>query len=120
MAEQITVKLGGPSGGELKRWLRETVGALRVRHPDVPQALAELGVPLLTTNYDDILEDATGLRALDWRDTADVERVLRGEDRAIVHVHGYWQRSENLVLGVRSYDDIVRTSTRRRCCARSG
>src|SRR5262249_3666839 len=80
VAEQITVKLGGSSGGKFKRWLRETVGMVHVRHPDVPQALAELGVPLLTTNYDDILEQATGLRALDWRETADVERVLRGED----------------------------------------
>ncbi len=110
VAEQITVKLGGPAGGELKRWLRETVGALRVRHPDVPRTLGELGVPLLTTNYDDVLEDATHRRALDWRDTADVERVLRGEDNAIVHLHGYWRRSENLVLGVRSYEDVLHSA----------
>ena len=108
MAEQITVKLGGPAGGEFKRWIRETVGALRLRHADVPLALAGLGVPLLTTNYDGLLEDATHLRALDWRDTADVERVLRGEDQAVVHLHGYWRRPENLILGVRSYDDILR------------
>ena len=108
VAEQITVKLGGPTGGEFKRWLRETVGSLPLRFGDVPRALDELGVPLLTTNYDDLLERATGLRALDWKDTADVEHVLRGGDRAIVHVHGYWRRSESLVLGVRSYEDILR------------
>lgn len=66
VAEQITVKLGGPAGGELKRWLRETVGALRVRHPDVPRTLGELGVPLLTTNYDDILEEATHRPETPW------------------------------------------------------
>jgi HEAT repeat protein len=110
VAEQITVKLGGASGGEMKRWLRETVGALHLRHPDVPRTLGGLGAPLLTTNYDDILEEATHRRALDWRDTADVERVLRGEDNAIVHLHGYWRRSENLVLGVRSYEDVLRNT----------
>ncbi len=112
VAEQITVKLGGLSGGELKRWLRETLSpeAMPLRFGDVPHALAGLGVPLLTTNYDDLLEAATGLRALDWKDTADVERVLRGEDRAIVHLHGYWRRSESLVLGVRSYEEVVKNA----------
>lgn len=108
VAEQITGKLGGSSGGELRRWIRETVGALRLRHADVPLALGDLGVPLVTTNYDGLLEDATHLRALDWQDTADVERVLRGEDRAVIHLHGYWRRPENLILGIRSYEEIVR------------
>lgn len=108
VAEQITVRLGGPSGGELKRWLRDTAGSLRTRHPEVPRALAELGVPLLTTNYDDILEEVTSLKPIDWSDTANVVRVLRGETNAILHLHGHWNRSENLVLGVRSYEQITR------------
>ena len=108
VAEQITRKLGGASGGEFKRWMRETVGTLRLLHPEVPQALRDLGVPLLTTNYDDILEEATGLPALTWRDTSETERVLRGEDRAILHLHGYWKRPESVILGVRSYEEILR------------
>jgi hypothetical protein len=110
VAEQITMRLGGPSGGELKRWLRDTAGSLRTRHPEVPRALAELGVPLLTTNYDDILEEVTALKSIDWSDTANVMRVLRGETDAILHLHGHWNRSENLVLGVRSYEQITRDS----------
>ncbi|AKT40371.1 HEAT repeat domain-containing protein [Chondromyces crocatus] len=107
-AEKITRQLGGPGGGEFKRWLRETVGSLQIRDGRVPAALKALGVPLLTTNYDRILEEATGLPTLTWQDTAQVERVLRGEDQAIVHLHGYWDRPESVILGIRSYEDVLR------------
>jgi len=107
-AEKITRKLGGPEGGEFRIWLRETVGSLRIRHPRVPAALRALGIPLLTTNYDEILKEATNLPVLTWRDRAEVERVLRGEDRAIIHLHGYWRRPETVLLGVRSYEGFLR------------
>ncbi|WP_169796616.1 SIR2 family NAD-dependent protein deacylase [Chondromyces crocatus] len=107
-AEKITRQLGGPSRGEFRRWLRETVGSLQIRDGRVPAALKALGVPLLTTNYDRILEEATRLPTLTWQDAAQVERVLRGEDQAIVHLHGSWDRPESVILGVRSYEDVLR------------
>ncbi|EYF02638.1 SIR2 family NAD-dependent protein deacylase [Chondromyces apiculatus] len=106
-AEKVTRKLGGPGGGEFARWLRETVGALRIRHPQVPAALHALGIPLLTTNYDDILEEATGLPPITWRDAPQVEHVLRGQGGAILHLHGHWRQPESIILGIRSYDRIV-------------
>ncbi|WP_437726267.1 SIR2 family NAD-dependent protein deacylase [Sorangium sp. So ce861] len=107
-AEKISRKLGGPGGGDFRRWLRETVGSLRIRNPRVPEALRALGLPLLTTNYDDVLEQATGRRPITWRDAPDFERVLRGDDDAVVHLHGHWRRPETVVLGVRSYEDLLR------------
>ncbi len=107
LADQITRKLGEPGAGEFRKWLRETIGSLRLVRADVPAALGALGVPLFTTNYDDTLELATNLPTVTWQDTAEVERVLRGEERAIVHLHGHWKRSETLVFGSSSYKDVV-------------
>lgn len=79
-----------------------------MRHREVPEALAALGLPLLTTNYDDLLEEVTGQPAVTWRDSAQVEHVMRGDERGIVHLHGYWRRPDTVVLGIRSYEDVVR------------
>jgi hypothetical protein len=50
-AEKISRRLGAPIGGAYGRWLTNTVGSLELLHPDVPEALRDLGLPLLTTNY---------------------------------------------------------------------
>jgi hypothetical protein len=105
-AEKISHKLQAPDGGEFTRWLRETVGALQIREPAVLEALRDLRVPLATTNYDDLLDRVTQLPAVTWRDQAKVFRVLRGEEQAILHLHGYWDEPQSVVLGIRSYEDV--------------
>jgi tetratricopeptide (TPR) repeat protein len=106
-AEGVTQKLGGRKSGEYRRWLAESVGRLDIQDPRVLDALIELEVPLVTTNYDDLLERRSGLPAVTWRDgAASILPVLRGDDRAILHLHGYWKDAESVVLGVRSYEAI--------------
>jgi formylglycine-generating enzyme required for sulfatase activity len=105
-AEKISRKLQAPDGGEFTRWLRETVGALQIREPAVLEALRDLQVPLATTNYDDLLERVTQLRAVTWRDQAKVFRILSGEAQAILHLHGYWDEPQSVVLGIRSYENV--------------
>src|SRR5687767_8082265 len=48
VAEEVTEKLGGGRGGEFRKWLRETVGSLEVKQPEVLEALRDLGVPIAT------------------------------------------------------------------------
>jgi hypothetical protein len=104
-AEKISRRLGAPAGGAYGKWLREKVGSLRIRHPEVPAALCNLGLPLLTTNYDGVLEEASHRTALTWRDGGMVERVIRGEDASIVHLHGHCvtQLGEDVLTALRSY-----------------
>jgi formylglycine-generating enzyme required for sulfatase activity len=109
-AEKISRKLQAPVGGEFHRWLRETVGALQVHEAAVLEALRNIQVPLATTNYDDLLECVTKLPAITWRDQAKVFRVLRGEDQAILHLHGHWDDPESVVLGIRSYEQVGQNS----------
>jgi tetratricopeptide (TPR) repeat protein len=106
-AEDITRRLGGPGGGEYLRWLEQSVGQLTATRHEVLEALAALGIPLATTNYDGLLEGATGLPAVTWREGARVEQVLRGERRAVLHLHGHWEDAASVVLGIRSYEAVL-------------
>lgn len=57
-------------------------------------ALRDLRLPLATTNYDGLLEEATGLPAATWKDTPVIEDLLRGKPpRAILDLHVYWGAS---------------------------
>ena len=105
-AEKISSKLGA-QGGEYGRWLRETVGALRVERPDVITALKDLGVPIATTNYDSLIEQVTGLQSVSWRQSAQVEYLIRGAEPGVLHLHGYWQDPQSVVLGIRSYEAVL-------------
>jgi len=105
VAEVVASKLGSPSGGEYRRWLRESVGALQVSNPTVLEALRDLKVPLATTNYDSLIEQVTGQKPVTWRDRTEVERVIRRDKRgAVLHLHGYWADPESVILGIRSYE----------------
>jgi tetratricopeptide (TPR) repeat protein len=106
-AEKISSKLGAPAGGEYRRWLRETVGSLHAQQREVLEALRDLGLVLATTNYDGLIEEVTGLEAVTWMDGAQVERVVRGDDKGVLHLHGFWKKPESVVLGIRSYEKVL-------------
>jgi len=106
-AEKIATKLGAPKGGEYRRWLRESVGVLRAGQREVIAALQGLGTVLATTNYDNLLEEITGLPPVTWMDGARVERVARGDEPGVLHLHGHWQRPESVILGIRSYEQVL-------------
>lgn len=59
VAEQVATRLGYPKGGEFARWLRESVGTLKPADKDLIQAIADLGIPIITTNYDSLIEQVT-------------------------------------------------------------
>ncbi len=106
-AETISIKLGAPGDGEYRRWLRETVSTLSAEDKNVIEALRGLDVVLATTNYDGLLENVTGLRPVTWLDGSQVERVLRGDEKGVLHLHGYWERHESVILGIRSYEQML-------------
>ena len=105
-AELVHNKLSANGGGELARWLRTMFESLKVVDPAVIKALAALDLPLLTTNYDDLIEKATGLQYVTWKDSRHVARVGRKDDRRVLHLHGHWDAPESLVLGIRSYETV--------------
>jgi tetratricopeptide (TPR) repeat protein len=106
-AEKISRELGAPSSGEWSRWLRESIGPLKAERCEVLEALRDLNVPLATTNYDSLLSEVTGLPPVTWTEPRKVDQVLRGNAPGILHLHGHWDKPESVVLGIRSYEQVL-------------
>jgi tetratricopeptide (TPR) repeat protein len=107
-ADNISRRLGGSKAGEYGRWLSDTVGSLTVTDPAVIDAVKSLGAPIFTTNYDTLIELRTGLSAVTWTNGSRVQAVLRGMEAAVVHLHGCWQEPQSVVLGISSYENVLR------------
>jgi hypothetical protein len=106
-ASQVASKLGAPEGGEYAEWLHRSVGSLQATDPSLIEALGALGVPLVTTNYDHLLEDVLHREAVSWRNEASVDRILRGDSDAILHLHGHFSEPASVVLGLWEYAGVV-------------
>lgn len=107
VASQVASKLGAPDGGEYAEWLHRSVGALEVGDPSLIHALGALDVPIVTTNYDHLLEKVLQRDAVSWRNEAAVDRILRGDSNAILHLHGHYSEPESVVLGLWEYAGLV-------------
>lgn len=94
--------------GEKGYWLEETIGQLRFSKPALIEAIAGLGGVLATLNYDSLLTQVTGRKAYHWGELAVVNELLRKKQvrEFILHLHGYWEAPESLILDWKSYDTI--------------
>jgi hypothetical protein len=89
--------------GEWERFWFDFNRSLRVVDGSVGRALAGLRVPLITTNYDSLLEQATGRRSVTWHHPEQIERVMSGYVDDVVHVHGVHDQPDTLVFGRDGY-----------------
>ncbi|QHT56047.1 SIR2 family protein [Cellulomonas sp. H30R-01] len=88
-------------------WLSSEVGTLTVRDSSLGKAISTLRFPILTTNYDTLIEDATGRGSTDWTDAGGVQSVLTRGSRDIGHLHGIWTKPESVVLSDEDYARIL-------------
>lgn len=102
-AQEIQSCLQSKPGGHFRKWLATTVGSLRAKNPGVLRAIADLGIPVATTNYDGLLVNELGGEHVTWRDPTGIQRLVRGEEIGVIHIHGHWQDPASVVLGVSSY-----------------
>ncbi len=110
-ADRLVAALGGGASGAYRAWLKGVFEEVEVRAEgtqllDEISNWSQLGVRIATTNYDGVLERHLGLDSVCWPDTAEVEAVLRGEQEAVVHLHGHWKRPQSVVLGSDGYDRL--------------
>ena len=103
-AETISQRMKSKSEGTFRGWLKDTIGKLKVKDPTLLDAIKALPTMLATLNYDNLLEDATGRRAVTWLKPDDVQDVLIGVvTDAVLHLHGWFKEPESVVLGLSSY-----------------
>jgi hypothetical protein len=108
-AAGLILKMLGPA--DVPAWLNDCFDNLPVRHRAVPEALGRLGVALLTTNYDHVLEEVTERGWRTWDEPEAWRAVLDHPTREILHVHGSYRRPDSVVLDDRSYDRAVGETT---------
>jgi formylglycine-generating enzyme required for sulfatase activity len=110
-ATVIEARLGGKTSPEWRRWLASSVGELRAIDWDLPRALQAMGAPLVTTNYDDILrtrDNGRTVPAVTWMRPDQWVDVLTGRQEGVLYLHGWWGDPGSVVLGVRSYEAVLR------------
>lgn len=106
-AEFVTRKLKAPKGGDYRSWLRSSFSGLTIEYKEVLEAIRSLPGQLATTNYDGLIEEATKLPAVTWRQVGDIEHVLNKTEKGVIHLHGFWRDPESIILGVRDYEKII-------------
>nr|WP_176457566.1 MULTISPECIES: SIR2 family protein [unclassified Rhodococcus (in: high G+C Gram-positive bacteria)] len=98
-------------------WLRDTVGNLPVADPSWIDAIGTLRCPLLTTNYDTLLESQLSRPTADRTDMQAFQAGVGGKTKAIVHLHGVWTNRETVALSEadysRQYNDEAHKSLER-------
>lgn len=103
VADEVTDRLGGSTNGEFSGWLEKCVRHLETTDETLIKAIAALGCPIATTNYDDVLATGLSLRPVTWDDKSQVHRFLNGSLDGVLHLHGHWAKPETIVLGSKSY-----------------
>ena len=106
-AEAVATELGAPDSGEYRLWLRDTVGALSIKEHGLIDAIHSLGSIIATTNYDDLITRDRPVPAVPWTKESEVEEIVRGNRAGVIHLHGFFDAPESVVLGIRSYDQVV-------------
>ncbi|CAF1425244.1 unnamed protein product [Rotaria sordida] len=92
-----------------KTWLRETIGVLTAKQTELIQAIGELGCPILTTNYDLLLEDILKKKPLTWNKyyASHPNESFENLKDYILHLHGYFQKPDSVVFSRSDYDQLL-------------
>jgi hypothetical protein len=98
IAGALVARLGGPQSGEFGAWIRQNVGRLSPQHEELAKAIGDLGVPIITTNYDDLLEKCLNRDHVTWKQGPQFQLVLSGKSNEIGHLHGFWNEPGTIVL----------------------
>jgi hypothetical protein len=111
-ADLVEQNLMTPDVNDFGRWLdsafhESTFQAKQTETLEALRELQEAGALLLTTNYDSLLSQVTGMPPVTWEEHTDFLQVMNRQRSAILHIHGHWQRPNSVVLGKGSYERIV-------------
>ena len=95
--------LGWPDGDDWREFLAEEFRGLADAIVDRSsvQAVATLGQPIVTTNYDDILEIVTGLAPVTLGDPQRAMMALLREQPGILHPLGCWTEPQSVLIDLR-------------------
>jgi len=108
VAQRVSEALGAPDG-EFLRWLGESVGKLPLKNGSIVDAIHSLSAPVATTNYDHLLTQGRGIEHVPWTDVPAAQAILHGHHKAVLHLHGCFDHPNSVVLGVKSYQRVLKS-----------
>ncbi|CAF3747873.1 unnamed protein product [Rotaria sordida] len=92
-----------------KNWLRETIGNLSPKNPQLIEAIGKLECPIVTTNYDSFLEDILQRKPLTWKicHTDGIKNTLKNWKNYILHIHGYFNEPDSVIFSSDEYNQLL-------------
>lgn len=105
-AEWLKLQFGKFPPGEYKAWLDRTVGKLQLREGKLEASFAA-DMPLLTTNYDLLLEKLTGRRPITWIDESMMEDFHKSPQDFVFHLHGHYKAPSSVILSGGDYSRLL-------------
>ena len=114
-AEFVGRKLGAPDGDLYARWLEDAFQSVRASNAEMADAVRALhasGVPICTSNYDSLLEQATGTLTINLTEINRAAAWMRREACGILHLHGAWDAPTTCILGIRDYEKTLHDEAR--------
>ncbi|ROS25237.1 SIR2-like protein [Rathayibacter sp. PhB127] len=103
VAQAVRRRMGENYG----RWLDQSIGAIPVKQPAVAKALGALNVPILTTNYDTLLEQALGKTTATWSSPDLMRRIIVDGSGSIGHLHGVYNEPNDVVFSQSDYTRVT-------------
>jgi hypothetical protein len=111
VADKVTIALGGKSGGEFRSWLRDDIGKLELsdtaRGRELIEAIGGLRSPIVTTNYDSLIESTLSRSTSTWQDPSAAQLIIQGVTNNILHLHGAWEFPNSIIFGSMSYGELL-------------
>lgn len=104
VAGEITDELSKVS--HFKTWLRNKVGKLPNNRPELINKIGELDTQIYTTNYDNLLNENLTRGVISNKNADKIQDVVNGNRNEIVHLHGYYDDADTVILGNISYNDL--------------
>jgi hypothetical protein len=103
LASQVASKIRNIGAQAFANWIEEAVGGLTIQDDSWPKAIVTLGLPVLTTNYDHILEKVSSHPATDWETPRELQELVARRRAAIGHLHGHYRNPKGIVLSEADY-----------------
>jgi hypothetical protein len=88
-------------------WLSETVGNLPIVDEKLVKAIVGLGAPILTTNYDTLIEQIGDRASVDWTNQNALQALLNRDNNCVGHLHGVWSNPSSVVLSESDYQRLL-------------
>ncbi|EJN08245.1 hypothetical protein PMI42_07327 [Bradyrhizobium sp. YR681] len=111
LGEYIEAQINTKGGG-FGRWLSSQFEDLRVEDKTLVKAIDALDLPIITTNYDGIVEQLTLRSRCTLKNVKEFVTELRSADegtrRSVFHIHGYYSEPETIIFGSSSYQRLLK------------